>query len=111
MPKLRASSLAPLLLLKSFPVVAPITCIILPPIAPRLIFEPPRILGIDDRTGSVEAGKDANIVISSGDILDIRTSNIEHAFIQGREVSLDNKQTQLYHRYMTKYGLSEAPIP
>jgi imidazolonepropionase-like amidohydrolase len=66
-----------------------------------------KILGIDDRTGSVEAGKDANIVISSGDILDIRTSNIEHAFIQGREVSLDNKQTQLYHRYMTKYGLTE----
>lgn len=70
-----------------------------------------KILGIDDRTGSLEAGKDANIVISSGDILDMRTSNIEHAFIQGREVSLENKQTQLYHRYMTKYGLPEAPIP
>ncbi len=64
-----------------------------------------RILGVDDRTGSLEAGKDANIVISTGDILDMRTSLIEHAFIQGREVSLDNKQTQLYHRYMTKYGL------
>lgn len=64
-----------------------------------------RILGVDDRTGSLEAGKDANIVISAGDILDMRTSLIEHAFIQGREVSLDNKQTQLYHRYMTKYGL------
>ncbi|HZE85420.1 MAG TPA: amidohydrolase family protein [Puia sp.] len=64
-----------------------------------------KILGIDDRTGSLEAGKDANIVISGGDILDMRTSLIEHAFIQGREVSLDNKQTQLYHRYMTKYGL------
>ena len=70
-----------------------------------------KILGIDDRTGSLEAGKDANIVISSGDILDMRTSNVEHAFIQGREVSLENKQTQLYHRYMTKYGLQEAPIP
>lgn len=64
-----------------------------------------RILGIDNRTGSLEAGKDANLVISSGDILDMRTSIIEHAFIQGREVSLENKQTQLYHRYMTKYGL------
>jgi imidazolonepropionase-like amidohydrolase len=70
-----------------------------------------KVLGIDDRTGSLEAGKDANIVISAGDILDMRTSIIEHAFIQGREVSLDNKQTQLYHRYMTKYGLQEAPIP
>ena len=70
-----------------------------------------KILGIDDRTGSLEPGKDANIVISAGDILDVRTSIIEHAFIQGREVSLENKQTQLYHRYMTKYGLTEAPIP
>src|SRR6202012_3844504 len=64
-----------------------------------------KILGIDDRTGSLEAGKDANIVISTGDILDMRTSIIEHCFIQGREVSLENKQTQLYQRYMTKYNL------
>jgi imidazolonepropionase-like amidohydrolase len=70
-----------------------------------------KILGIDDRTGSLEVGKDANIVISAGDILDMRTSIIDHAFIQGREVNLENKQTQLYHRYMTKYGLTEAPIP
>jgi len=64
-----------------------------------------RILGIEDRTGSLEAGKDANIVISGGDILDMRTSLVEHCFLQGREVSLENKQTQLYKRYMSKYGL------
>jgi imidazolonepropionase-like amidohydrolase len=64
-----------------------------------------KILGVDDRTGSLEAGKDANIVISDGDILDMRTSLITHVFIQGREVSLENKQTQLYNRYMQKYGL------
>ena len=64
-----------------------------------------KILGIDDRTGSIETGKDANIVISNGDILDMRTSIITNAFIQGREVSLDNKQTQLYQRYVYKYGL------
>ena len=64
-----------------------------------------KILGVDDRTGSLEAGKDANIVISDGDILDMRTSIISKAFIQGREVSLDNKQTQLYERYKYKYGL------
>jgi len=64
-----------------------------------------KILGIDDRTGSLEVGKDANIVISDGDILDMRTSIISKAFIQGREVSLDNKQTQLYERYKYKYGL------
>jgi imidazolonepropionase-like amidohydrolase len=64
-----------------------------------------KILGIDDRTGSIEEGKDANILISEGDILDMRSSIVEAAFIQGRKVSLENKQTQLYNRYMTKYGL------
>ncbi len=64
-----------------------------------------RILGIDDRTGSIEAGKDANILVCAGDILDMRSSIVEHAFIQGREINLENKQTQLYQRYMTKYGL------
>src|SRR5450432_899466 len=33
-----------------------------------------RIFGIDDHTGSIEAGKDANILISAGDILDMRSS-------------------------------------
>ena len=64
-----------------------------------------KILGVDDKTGSLETGKDANIVVSEGDILDMRTSIILHAFIQGREVSLENKQKQLYDRYMYKYEL------
>jgi imidazolonepropionase-like amidohydrolase len=64
-----------------------------------------KILGVDDKTGSLEAGKDANIVVSEGDILDMRTSIIVHAFIQGREVSLENKQKQLYDRYKYKYEL------
>ena len=64
-----------------------------------------KILGIADRTGSVEAGKDANIVISEGDILDMKTSIINLAFIQGRMIDLHNKHTQLYERYKYKYGL------
>jgi imidazolonepropionase-like amidohydrolase len=64
-----------------------------------------KILGIDDRIGTIEVGKDANVVISEGDILDMRYSIITDAFIQGRKVSLENKQTQLYQRYMNKYGL------
>ena len=62
-----------------------------------------KILGVDDKTGSIEAGKDANIVISEGDILDMRTSNVTHAFIQGRQVDLNNKQKQLYERFKGKY--------
>lgn len=64
-----------------------------------------KILGIDARTGSLEVGKDANIIISEGDILDMKSSTVTDAFIQGRKVSLDNKQRQLYERYMYKYGL------
>jgi len=62
-----------------------------------------RILGIDDKTGSLEVGKDANIVISTGDILDMSTNNIEYAFITGRCISLDNKHKQLSRRFQTKY--------
>ena len=64
-----------------------------------------KILGVDKMTGSIEVGKDANIVISEGDILDMKSSIIDNAFIQGRKVSLENKQTQLYERYKSKYGL------
>ena len=64
-----------------------------------------KILGIDDKTGSLEKGKDANIVISDGDILDMKSSTVTHAFIQGREINLDNKQKQLYERYKYKYGI------
>ena len=63
------------------------------------------ILGIAGRTGTIEAGKDANIIISTGDVLDMKTSNIEYAFIQGRQINLDNSQKQLYEIYMKKYGL------
>jgi imidazolonepropionase-like amidohydrolase len=62
-----------------------------------------KILGIDDKTGSLETGKDANIVVSTGDILDMSTNNIELAFITGRNISLDNKHKQLYKRFQAKY--------
>ncbi len=62
-----------------------------------------KILGIDDRTGTLENGKDANIIISKGDVLDMRTHEVEKAFIQGRMIDLDNKHKQLYHRYLSKY--------
>ena len=64
-----------------------------------------KILGIEDKTGSIEVGKDANIIISEGDILDMKSSNVTQAFIQGREIDLDNKQKQLYERYKYKYGI------
>ncbi|MFN5649513.1 MAG: amidohydrolase family protein, partial [Sphingobacteriales bacterium] len=64
-----------------------------------------KILGIANKTGSIEVGKDANIVISTGDILDMRSNNITHAFIQGRQLNLTDKHKQLYDRYKYKYDI------
>jgi imidazolonepropionase-like amidohydrolase len=66
-----------------------------------------KILGIDKTTGTLEAGKDANIFISTGDALDAITLNVETAFIQGRNINLDNLHKQLYRRYSEKYGLKQ----
>jgi Amidohydrolase family len=66
---------------------------------------PAKILGIDGSTGSIEKGKDANLVVSEGDLLDMMTSKVTHAFIQGRKIDLNNKHTQLFERYKYKYGI------
>lgn len=64
-----------------------------------------KILGIADKTGSIEVGKDANIIIVAGDVLDMRSSVVTDAFIQGRKVVLEDKHKQLYERYKHKYDL------
>lgn len=64
-----------------------------------------KILGIAERTGTIETGKDANIVISEGDILDEKTSIVTHAFIGGRQIDLNDKHKQLNEKYKKKYGL------
>ena len=63
-----------------------------------------KILGIDNVTGTIKVGKDANIIISKGDILDMKSSMIEYAFITGRKVNLDGKQQILYDRFKRKYS-------
>jgi len=64
-----------------------------------------KILGVDDKLGTIEEGKDATIFVSKGDALDMRTNDVTHAYIQGRSISLDNHQIQNYQKYKTKYGL------
>jgi len=67
-----------------------------------------RIMGVADKTGSIEVGKDANIVVSSGDLLDMKSSNVTAAFIQGRKIDLTDKHKLLNERYEQKYEL-KAP--
>jgi imidazolonepropionase-like amidohydrolase len=64
-----------------------------------------KILGVADKTGTLEVGKDANIVISEGDILDMKSSIVTDAFIQGRAVAITSKHKQLYERYKHKYDI------
>ena len=64
-----------------------------------------KILGVADKTGTIEVGKDANIIVSEGDILDMKSSVVTKAFIQGRELNLDDKHKQLNERFKTKYGI------
>ena len=62
-----------------------------------------KILGIDDSYGSLSKGKNATLFISKGDALDMSTNIITHAFIDGRLISLETHQTELWKRYSEKY--------
>ena len=61
-----------------------------------------KILGIDNILGSIESGKNATFFISSGDALDMRTNNIEQAFINGVSIDLNNHQKELFKKYKKK---------
>ncbi|MCX6132660.1 MAG: amidohydrolase family protein [Ignavibacteriales bacterium] len=61
-----------------------------------------QILGIADKVGSLEAGKDATLIVTNGDPLEPPTVT-EHMFIQGKKIDLGNKHKQLYEKYKQKY--------
>lgn len=63
-----------------------------------------RILGIEKRYGSLEKGKSATLVVSDGDLLDMRGNNVTHAFIDGRAIVLDDHQKTLYRQYSRRYA-------
>lgn len=65
-----------------------------------------KILGIDKDYGSLEVGKSATLFISDGDALDQLTNNVTEAFIDGRQIDLNNQQKELYRRYKEKYSSS-----
>lgn len=61
------------------------------------------IAGVADRLGSIEVGKSASLVVSSGDIFDYRGHQVEQMWIDGRNVDLDNRHKQLHRRYQQRY--------
>jgi len=62
---------------------------------------PAQILGVDDRLGTVEEGKMANLIVTSGDPLEI-TTQVKYLFINGKLTSTDNKHKRLYEKYRAR---------
>ena len=59
---------------------------------------PAQIFGVQDRFGSIDVGKVANLVVVDGDVLEART-NTKYLFIDGRAVSLVNRHTTLFETH------------
>ena len=62
---------------------------------------PAQIFGLSDKMGSLEKGKVANIVLTDGDIFEIRT-NVKHLFISGKEVDLTTKYDELLEKFIKR---------
>ncbi|MCG9719770.1 amidohydrolase family protein [Shewanella sp. Isolate7] len=60
-----------------------------------------KILGVNDM-GAIAVGYRANLVLSKGDILDPAASKIDAVFIDGRQIDLNNRQQQLYQKYLKR---------
>ena len=67
-----------------------------------LTIDTARILGVDDLVGSLEQGKQATIIVTTGSPLEI-TTNPVMAFVQGRQINLESKQSELAEKYREKY--------
>jgi cytosine/adenosine deaminase-related metal-dependent hydrolase len=61
---------------------------------------PAEIFGVADRLGSLQVGKEANVVVWSGDPFEFGT-DAEHVFVRGREYTAPNRQDLLMRRYKT----------
>jgi imidazolonepropionase-like amidohydrolase len=63
-----------------------------------MTINPAQIWGVDKDLGSLEVGKMGNVVVANGDPLDVKT-DVKHVFIQGQEIPLVSKQTELRDQY------------
>ena len=72
-----------------------------------ITLHPAKILGIDDKLGSIAMGKTASLFVSKGDALDIQTNALTLAFIGGKQIDLEGPQQLDYKRYSSKLGQNE----
>jgi imidazolonepropionase-like amidohydrolase len=66
-----------------------------------LTLYPAQIWGVDDQLGSLDVGKTANVVVTNGDPLDVKT-DVKYVFIQGRDIPMKDRQTELRDRYWNR---------
>ena len=66
-----------------------------------LTINPAQIFGVADRYGSLEPGKVANVMVTTGNPLDVR-SNVKYLFIRGEQVPLTDRHTKLYEQFRAR---------
>ena len=66
-----------------------------------ITFRPARVLGLERELGSLAVGKRADVIVTDGDLLEIATP-VEAVFIDGRQVPMTSKQTELRDRYQER---------
>ena len=59
------------------------------------------VLGLDDRLGSIDPGKWANLIVTDGDPLEVRTA-VRHVIVHGRDVDLSNRHSRSYDLYRSR---------
>lgn len=67
-----------------------------------ITIKPAEVMGVADKLGSLEVGKQASLVVSGGDIMDQLGQDVSMLFIDGRLVDLNNRHNQLYKKYSQK---------
>lgn len=63
-----------------------------------ITLSPAEIFGVADRMGSLDVGKDANVIVTTGDVMDHRTAVVD-VIIDGIPQSLESRHTRLYREF------------
>ena len=63
-----------------------------------ITINPAEVWGMADKLGSLDVGKNANVVVANGDPLDVKT-DVKRVFIEGRDIPMTSRQTRLRDQY------------
>lgn len=66
-----------------------------------ITIEPAKLAGVSKRLGTLEVGKEATFIATTGDLLDLRSS-VKHMVIAGKKTSLQSRHTRLYEKYRNR---------